>query len=98
MNIGQLSCFDTTKPLGDAEESRILRCSCNDRFHENETALVCLGFQGISSEKTAAVQELLCHLRERGIGSEKRYLFVIDGAKALKNVINQVSRTKALTF
>ena len=42
-----------------------------------------LGLQPGATENTAAVKSLLVHLREHGLRTEQRYLFVIDGAKAL---------------
>lgn len=49
-----------------------------------------LGLQAGATENTAAVRSLLVHLRERGLSTEKRYLFVIDGAKALRAAIDEV--------
>ena len=49
-----------------------------------------LGRQLGATENTAAVQALLVHLREHGVSSEKRYWFVIDGAKALRAGIEEV--------
>jgi putative transposase len=49
-----------------------------------------LGIQQGATENTAAVKALLVHLREQGVSSEKRYLFVIDGAKALRAGIEEV--------
>ena len=49
-----------------------------------------LGIQLGATENTAAVKALLVHLRERGVCSEKHYLFVIDGAKALRAGIAEV--------
>ncbi len=49
-----------------------------------------LGIQLGATENTAAVKALLVHLRERGVCSEKHYLFVIDGAKALRAGIEEV--------
>jgi putative transposase len=53
-----------------------------------------LGLQDGASENTEAVKGLLCHLRDRGVGSDKRYLFVIDGAKALRAAIKEVYGAK----
>jgi putative transposase len=52
-----------------------------------------LGMQEGASENTEAVKTLLVHLRDHGVGSERRYLFVIDGAKALRAAINEVFGT-----
>ena len=49
-----------------------------------------LGMQEGASENTEAVKTLLVHLRDHGVGSERHYLFVIDGAKALRAAINEV--------
>ncbi len=49
-----------------------------------------LGLQLGATENTAAVKALLVHLREQGVNTEKRYLFVIDGAKALRAAIDEV--------
>lgn len=49
-----------------------------------------LGLQLGATENVAAVKALLAHLREQGVSPEKRYLFVIDGAKALRAAIREV--------
>lgn len=49
-----------------------------------------LGIQPGATENTAAVKALLVHLREQGVSTQKRYLFVIDGAKALRAGIEEV--------
>ena len=49
-----------------------------------------LGLQSGATENTVAVKSLLVHLRERGLSTDKRYLFVIDGAKALRAAIDEV--------
>lgn len=49
-----------------------------------------LGLQLGATENAAAVRSLLVHLREHGLSTEKRYLFVIDGAKALRTAIDEV--------
>jgi len=49
-----------------------------------------LGLQLGATENTAAVKALLTHLREHGVQTEKCYLFVIDGAKALRAAITEV--------
>ena len=43
-----------------------------------------LGIQLGATENAAAVKDLLVGLRERGLNTSQRYLFVIDGAKALR--------------
>ncbi len=49
-----------------------------------------LGIRIGATENAAAVKDLLVHLREHGLPTEKRYLFVIDGAKALRAAIREV--------
>ncbi len=49
-----------------------------------------LGIQEGATENAAAVKALLIHLREHGVSTEKKYLFVIDGAKALRAAIREV--------
>jgi transposase-like protein len=49
-----------------------------------------LGMVEGASENQAAAQALLVQLREHGVDTEKRYLFVIDGAKALRAAIREV--------
>jgi len=52
-----------------------------------------LGLQLGAKENAAAVKSLLVHLREHGLDTGKRYLFVIDGAKALRAAIDEVFGT-----
>jgi putative transposase len=49
-----------------------------------------LGIQLGATENAAAVKDLLVRLREQGLRTERRYLFVIDGAKALRAAIDEV--------
>ena len=49
-----------------------------------------LGIQLGATENAAAVKDLLVRLREQGLPTERRYLFVIDGAKALRAAITEV--------
>ncbi len=49
-----------------------------------------LGLQEGATENATAAKALLVHLREQGLSTEKRYLFVIDGAKALRAAIREV--------
>ena len=49
-----------------------------------------LGIKPGDTENAAVVKVLLTDLVERGIGQEKRRLFIIDGAKALKSAIQSV--------
>lgn len=55
-----------------------------------------LGIQLGATENAAAVKDLLVHLRERGLNTSQRYLFVIDGAKALRAAIDAVFGTRQL--
>ena len=49
-----------------------------------------LGIQVGATENAAAVKQLLTNLRDQGLPTERRYLFVIDGAKALRAAIEEV--------
>jgi transposase-like protein len=49
-----------------------------------------LGIQVGATENAAAVKQLLTHLRDQGLPTDRRYLFVIDGAKALRAAIDEV--------
>jgi transposase-like protein len=49
-----------------------------------------LGIQAGATENSASVKELLTGLRERSLPTDRRYLFVIDGAKALRAAVEQV--------
>jgi putative transposase len=49
-----------------------------------------LGIQMGATENAAAVKNLLTGLREQGLRTEQQYLFVIDGAKALRAGIEEV--------
>ena len=49
-----------------------------------------LGLRAGASENTTTATELLSDLVERGVRPGRRRLFVIDGAKALRNAIAQV--------
>lgn len=43
-----------------------------------------LGIEVGATENAAAVKQLFTHLREQGLPTDRKYLFVIDGAKALR--------------
>lgn len=43
-----------------------------------------------ATENAAAVKSLLTRLREQGLPNDRKYLFVIDGAKALRAAIDEV--------
>jgi putative transposase len=49
-----------------------------------------LGIQQGATENAAAGEDLLHQLGARGVGPEAKWLFVIDGAKALRAAINKV--------
>jgi len=54
-----------------------------------------LGLWQGATENTAVVKELLEDLVARGLNPERRYLFVIDGAKALRAAIERVFGARA---
>ncbi len=54
-----------------------------------------LGLWQGATENTAVVKELLEDLVARGLNPERRYLFVIDGAKALRAAIERVFGQRA---
>jgi transposase-like protein len=49
-----------------------------------------LGIEVGATENAAAVKQLFTHLREQGLPTDRKYLFVIDGAKALRAAIEEV--------
>jgi transposase-like protein len=49
-----------------------------------------LGIACGATENAAAVKQLLTGLRDRGLSTDHKYLFVIDGAKALRTAIEEV--------
>lgn len=49
-----------------------------------------LGIACGATENAAAVKQLLTGLRDRGLPTDRKYLFVIDGAKALRAAIEEV--------
>ena len=52
-----------------------------------------LGVEPGATENAAAVKRLLTHLRDQGLPTDRAYLFVIDGAKALRAAIDEVFGT-----
>ena len=54
-----------------------------------------LGLWQGATENTAVVKDLLEDLVARGLSTERRYLFVIDGAKALRAAIERVFGARA---
>jgi len=54
-----------------------------------------LGLWQGATENTVVVKDLLENLVARGLAPERRYLFVIDGAKALRAAIERVFGTRA---
>jgi len=49
-----------------------------------------LGIQVGATENAAAVKQLLTNLRDQGLPTDRKYLFIIDGAKALRAAIEEV--------
>jgi transposase-like protein len=49
-----------------------------------------LGIEPGATENAASVKRLLAHLRDHGLPTDRKYLFVIDGAKALRAGIEEV--------
>ena len=49
-----------------------------------------LGIEVGATENAAAVKQLFTNLREQGLPTDRKYLFVIDGAKALRAAIEEV--------
>ena len=49
-----------------------------------------MGIQPGATENAAAVKGLLTHLRDQGLSTDRNYLFVIDGSKALRAGIEEV--------
>ena len=49
-----------------------------------------LGIEYGATENAAAVKRLLVHLRDHGLSTERKYLFVIDGSQALRRGIDEV--------
>jgi len=49
-----------------------------------------LGIELGATENAAAVKKLLVALRDQGLPTDRKYLFVIDGAKALRAAIEEV--------
>jgi putative transposase len=52
-----------------------------------------LGIQVGATENAAAVKQLFTNLRDQGLPTDRKYLFVIDGAKALRAAIDEVFGT-----
>jgi transposase-like protein len=52
-----------------------------------------LGLEAGATENAASVKRLLVHLRDQGLPTDRTYLFVIDGAKALRAGIEEVFGT-----
>jgi putative transposase len=49
-----------------------------------------LGIAAGATENAAAVKALLTRLRDQGLPTDRKYLFIIDGAKALRTAIEEV--------
>lgn len=92
------------RPLGDLDLAAIMI----DGIHFHDYLLVValgidcegskhvLGIWDGPTENSTLVTELLANLVERGLSSEKRYLFIIDGSKALRKGIVSVFGNHAL--
>jgi len=52
-----------------------------------------LGIEPGAAENSAAVKRLLARWRDHGLPTDRKYLFVIDGAKALRAAIDEVFGT-----
>ena len=52
-----------------------------------------LGIECGATENATAVKRLLTHLRDQGLPTDRKYLFVIDGAKALRAAVEEVFGT-----
>ena len=57
---------------------------------DREGAKHILGIQPGATENAAAVKSLFIRLRDQGLPTDRKYLFVIDGAKALRAAIEEV--------
>jgi len=53
-----------------------------------------LGIEPGATENAASVKRLLTRLRDQGLPTDRKYLFIIDGAKALRAGINEVFGTE----
>ena len=53
-----------------------------------------LGIESGATENASSVKRLLVHLRDHGLPTNHKYLFVIDGAKALRAAIDEVFGTE----
>lgn len=53
-----------------------------------------LGIEPGATENAASVKRLLTRLRDHGLPTDRKYLFVIDGAKALRVAIEEVFGTE----
>lgn len=49
-----------------------------------------LGIEPGATENAAAVKRLLTRLRDQGLPTDRKYLFIVDGAKALRAAIDEV--------
>lgn len=49
-----------------------------------------MGIAAGATENAAAVKQLLTGLRDRGLPTDRKYLFIIDGGKALRAAIDEV--------
>jgi putative transposase len=49
-----------------------------------------MGIETGATENAAAVKRVLTHLRDQGLPTDRKYLFVIDGAKALRAALEEL--------
>jgi putative transposase len=50
-----------------------------------------MGIEAGATENAAAVKRVLVRLRDQGLALGRKYLFVIDGARALRTAIEELS-------
>ena len=86
-NIDMLVIYIDGQRFGDHHMLSAVGISGDGRKH-------IMGVEPGATENAAAVKRLLCHLREHGLNTDRQYLFVIDGAKALRAGIEEVFGAK----
>lgn len=70
--------------FGDLHVISAVRVDVEGRTH-------ILGIEPGETENAAAMRRPLAHLRDHGLPTNRQYLFVIDGAKALRAAIDEIS-------
>jgi putative transposase len=70
-------------------------CNATDGGNESSEKKQVLGVWQGATENTTVVKDLLEDLVARGLSTQRRYLFVIDGAKALRAAIEWVFGARA---